>query len=384
MKKILFILSIILLFPLCNVQASTENSMLDSKDNMKIEQLYDYMNNMKTEYEILNDIDVRTFVKEYMKSGDGKFSTKKIMRALITYGFKEVIASGKLMAMIIIICIICALINNLENAFSNGNLSNIAYFACYALLIVLISKSFYIGVTVAKDAIKSMTDFMAALIPVLLMLLASVGGFTQAAVMDPIVIGITNISARVFVDLIIPIIGMSFVMQFVNNISEDFKINNLSKLLNQVVLWTQGIIMTVFIGMVTIRGITTSTIDAVAEKTVKFAVDNFIPIVGKSLSDAISTVAGYSLLLKNALSGIGLIILIIIIIFPIIKMLLMAFIYKITAALIEPVSDKRLVKCIGSAGDSLILITSCLISVSVMFFIMISIIASAGKIVIGG
>jgi stage III sporulation protein AE len=109
--------------------------------------------------------------------------------------------------------------------------------------------------------------------------------------MDPIVIGITNISARVFVDLIIPIIGMSFVMQFVNNISEDFKINNLSKLLNQVVLWTQGIIMTVFIGMVTIRGITTSTIDAVAEKTVKFAVDNFIPIVGKSLSDAISTVA---------------------------------------------------------------------------------------------
>jgi stage III sporulation protein AE len=179
MKKILFILSIILLFPLCNVQASTENSMLDSKDNMKIEQLYDYMNNMKTEYEILNDIDVRTFVKEYMKSGDGKFSTKKIMRALITYGFKEVIASGKLMAMIIIICIICALINNLENAFSNGNLSNIAYFACYALLIVLISKSFYIGVTVAKDAIKSMTDFMAALIPVLLMLLASVGGFTQ-------------------------------------------------------------------------------------------------------------------------------------------------------------------------------------------------------------
>jgi stage III sporulation protein AE len=65
-------------------------------------------------------------------------------------------------------------------------------------------------------------------------------------------------------------------------------------------------------------------------------------------------------------------------------MLLMAFIYKITAALIEPVSDKRLVKCIGSAGDSLILITSCLISVSVMFFIMISIIASAGKIVIGG
>ncbi|MCY6370320.1 stage III sporulation protein AE [Clostridium ganghwense] len=384
MKKILIIIIMFLLIPFSNVQAYTENPLLDSKDNMKIEQLYDYISNMKTEYEILNDMDVKTYVKQYMKSGDGKFSVKKIIKALLTYGFKEVAACGKLMAMIIVICIICALISNLENAFSNGNLSNIAYFACYALLIVLITKSFYIGISTAKDAIKSMTDFMAALIPVLLMLLASVGGFTQAAAMDPIIIGVTNISARIFIDLLIPIIGMAFVIQFVNNISEEYKVDKLSKLLNQVVLWVQGIIMTIFIGIITIRGITTSTIDAVAEKTVKFAVDNFVPIVGKSLSDAISTVAGYSLLLKNALSSIGLIILIAIIIFPVIKMIAMALIYKLTAALIEPVSDKRLVKCIGSAGDSLILITSCLISVSVMFFIMVSIIASAGKIVIGG
>ncbi|WMJ82422.1 stage III sporulation protein AE [Clostridium sp. MB40-C1] len=384
MKKILFILGIFLLVNTFNVQAYAKNPINETKEDAQVEQLYDYMTNMKTEYEILNDIDVKDYVKQYMKSGDGKFSSKKFIKALTSYGFKEVTACIKLMSTIVIICIICALISNLENAFSNGNLSNIAYFACYALLIILMAKSFYIGVSTAKHAIKSMTDFMAALIPVLLMLLASVGGFTQAAIMDPIVIGVINISARVFVDLIIPIICMSFVVEFVNNISEEHKIDRLSKLLNKGALWMQGILMTIFIGIITIRGITSSTIDAVAEKTVKFAIDNFIPIVGKSLSDAISTVAGYSLLLKNALSSIGLIIMIVIIVFPLIKMSIMALIYKITAALIEPVSDKRLVKCITSAGDSLILITSCLICISVMFFIMVSIIASAGKIVIGG
>ncbi|AEB75931.1 stage III sporulation protein AE [Clostridium botulinum BKT015925] len=370
-----------------NVQAQTLTNKgtpdLNKEQSMQVESLYDYMSNIKTKYEMLNDVDIKTYVKEYMKNGKGDVSKSKFIKALAMYSFREVIACGKLMAMIVVICIICALINNLENAFSNGNLSNIAYFACYALLIIIITKTFYIGITAAKDVLKQMTDFMAALMPVLLMLLASVGGFTQAATMDPIIIGVTNISARLFMDLIIPIISISFVIQFCNNISDDHKIDKLSKLLNKSVLWIQGIVMTIFIGTITIRGMTTSTLDAVTEKTAKFAIDNFIPVVGKSLSDAISTVASYSLLLKNALSSIGLIILITIIIFPIIKLFAMGFIYKLTGALIEPISNGKLVKCIESAGDSIILITSCVISVSVMFFIIICIIASAGKSIIG-
>lgn len=382
MKKFIVAFIIFLLVPFY-VQAYTENTTLDKEQTQEVQQLYNYITSMKTEYEILNDIDIETYVKQYIKTGDGDISTEKIGKALVSYAFREVIACGKLMSMIIIICIICALINNLESAFSNGNLSNIAYFACYALLIVLISRTFYIGVTTAKEAIIGMTDFMAALMPVLLMLLASVGGFTQVAVMDPLVIGVTNISARIFIDLIIPIISITFVIQFVNNISEEYKIDKLAKLINKSILWVQGTIMTIFIGIITIRSMTSATIDAVAEKTMKFAVDSFIPIVGKSLSDAISTVAGYSLLLKNALSSVGLIALIAIIILPLIKMISMSFIYKLTAALMEPISDSRLIKCISAAGESLVLITACLISVSVMFFIMISIVATAGKSIIG-
>ncbi len=382
MKKFIVAFIIFLLVPFY-VQAYTENTTLDKEQTQEVQQLYNYITSMKTEYEILNDIDIETYVKQYIKTGNGDVSTERIGKALVSYAFREVIACGKLMSMIIIICIICALINNLESAFSNGNLSNIAYFACYALLIVLISRSFYIGVTTAKEAIIGMTDFMAALMPVLLMLLASVGGFTQVAVMDPLVIGVTNISARIFIDLIIPVISITFVIQFVNNISEEYKIDKLAKLINKSILWVQGTIMTIFIGIITIRSMTSATIDAVAEKTMKFAVDSFIPIVGKSLSDAISTVAGYSLLLKNALSSVGLIALIAIIILPLIKMISMSFIYKLTAALMEPISDSRLIKCISAAGESLVLITACLISVSVMFFIMISIVATAGKSIIG-
>ncbi|MBI6873046.1 stage III sporulation protein AE [Clostridium aciditolerans] len=387
MKKIILVLLMIFVTSF-NVKALEVNNInIDTREKVETEQIekfYDYISNMKTKYELLKDIEAKTYVKDFIKTGDGKVSTKKLLNALGIYMFKEIAASLKLLALLVVIALICALLTNLQKAFSGESLSNIAYFACYSLLIIIMAKSFYIGVDTARSTMKEMTDFMTAIVPILIMLIASVGGFVEAAVMDPIIIGTITISAKIFMDIIIPIICMTFVLQFVNNMSEEYKISKLTKLLNQVAMWGQGIVMTIFIGIITIRGITAKTIDEVTAKTAKFAVDNFVPIVGKSLSDAVSTVAGYSILLKNALSSLGLVILIAIVLFPIIKLLIMSLLYKFTAALIEPISDSRLVNCISAAGDSLVLVTACLISVSVMFFIMIAIIASAGKVMMGG
>ena len=383
MKKLIILTIMILFFFPLSVQAIGSDTIKDSNENKQVQSLINYMNNIKSKNELIGSVDAKTYIKDFMLTGDGKFSNKKLVQAITNYALREVISSLKLMATLLVICIVCALLSNLQKAFSNENLSDVAYFACYAMLIVIISKSFLIGVDLAKVTINSLTDFMAALMPVLMMLIASVGGITEAAVMDPLVMGTINICARVYVDIIIPIILMSFVLQFVNNISDDFKITKLTKLMNQLALWMQGGIMTIFIGIITIRGMTTKTIDEVAVKTAKYAVDNFIPIVGKSLSDAISTVAGYSILLKNAISGLGLVLIIAIVLFPIIKLFLMAMLFKFTAACVEPISDKKLVNSINSAGDALILIMSCVISVSVMFFIMLAIVASAGKMAMG-
>ena len=383
MKKLIILTIMILLFFPLSVQAIGSDTIKDSNENKQVQSLINYMNTIKSKNELIGSVDAKTYIKDFMLSGDGKFSNKKLVQAITNYALREVISSLKLMASLLVICIVCALLSNLQKAFSNENLSDVAYFACFAMLIVIISKSFLIGVDLAKVTINSLTDFMAALMPVLMMLIVSVGGITEAAVMDPLVMGTINICARVYVDIIIPIILMSFVLQFVNNISDDFKITKLTKLMNQLALWMQGGIMTIFIGIITIRGMTTKTIDEVAVKTAKYAVDNFIPIVGKSLSDAISTVAGYSILLKNAISGLGLVLIIGIVLFPIIKLFLMAMLFKFTAACVEPISDKKLVNSINSAGDALILIMSCVISVSVMFFIMLAIVASAGKMAMG-
>ena len=361
-----------------------EELLKDKQVEEKLSGLYSYINNMKSDVELINELDPVEYIKNYIKSGDGNLSLKKIAQAVTSFLFKEVKVVLSLTLSIIVISIICSLLKNLQRSFSNENISNIAFFACYALLIVILSKSFLISIELAKDVIIKISDFMAALLPILVMMLGTAGGFTQAVTMDPIILGATFIIPRIYLNIIIPLILMTFVLQFANNISTEYKIDNLCKLMKQTIIVLQGFILTVFIALLTIRGITSSTIDAVTLKTAKFAVDNFIPIVGKAFSDAIATVAGYSLIIKNAVSSIGLIIIVLLMIYPIIKLALISLVYKLTAALVEPIGEKRITDSIAAAGDALILIMSTVISVSIMFFILIAIMASAGKFVIGG
>lgn len=371
-------------------EETKEKNLIESAEEMKIEtdnklnSLYDYINKMKTDEELLNELDSKSYVESYIKNGQGNLTIKELGLIAVNLLFKEVRVVLKLVISVVAIAILCSLLKNLEDAFKNESISNIAFYACYSVLIIILSRSFLISIDVATNVINSISEFMNALLPVLVGMIALAGGFVQAATMDPIVLGSVILIPKIYSNFIIPMILVSFVLKFANNLSTEHKIDNLCKLISQGILWFQGIMITIFIAMLTIRGITADTMDAVALKTTKFAVDNFVPIVGKAFSDAITSIAGYSLIIKNAITGIGLIVIVLIILYPIIKLVLMTFIYKISASLVEPISDKRITSALSMIGESMVLLTSCVISVSFMFFILLGIMASAGKFVVGG
>lgn len=393
MNKYLRYWSIILLFIgllfFCDngqlVHAQDNNSVISNDEiNDDLEGLYDYISTMKSNFELINDLDPVSYIKNYISTGKGNLSFSKICDAAFSLLFKEVKTVLSMCIIIVVIGIICSLIKNLQSAFSSESISEIAFYACYALMIIVLTRTFIISLDLAKDIITQISGFMSKLLPILVVMLGVAGGFTESATMDPIVLGTTIIIPKIYLNIILPLILITFVLQFTNNISTEPKISNLCSLVKSSVLWIQGLILTVYIGLLTVRGITASTIDAITLKTAKFTIDNFIPIVGKTFSDAIASVAGYSLIIKNAIGSVGLLVLILIILYPIIKIFLSSIILKISSSLLEPIADKRITKAVFSAGDSLILILSSVLCVSLMFFVLIAMMVSAGKFVIGG
>lgn len=370
---ILILITIMLMFTII-VNADENRSEIDNANVIN-----EVVDNLKNENEMLRELDVQEFVEDMIKNKDISESKYKIIESAKKILFREISDVLKLMGVIIIIAIVCSLLKQLQDAFSDNKISDIAYFTCFASMIVVISKSFYISIQVASTAITSISDFMYALVPMMVTMFAALGNVTQSVFMDPVLIATINICIIIISKIIFPLITLSFVLGFVNNLSDDYKISKLSSLIKSSVLWIQGIMMTSFVTMLTIRSIASATIDDVTMKTAKFAVDSAIPIVGKTLSDAISTVAGYTLLLKNSIGTVGMIVIILIMLGPIIKLFCISGIYKVTGALLQPITDEKLTNCVDSVGSCITLIMSCVICITVMCFIMVAILTASGK-----
>lgn len=352
---------------------------LDKLDTNNLQEVMDLVNKDLEEY--LPKIEIKTLISKLLK-GQGIIKLEDIVRLTLKYFLKEVIANWKILGQIIVLSSIYAILNNLQSAFENDLVGKLAHKVCYLVIITITIKSFIIAINLGKDTIDMMVTFMQALLPILLGMLIAMGGVTTSAFFHPILLGSIGFIGTIIKSVILPLIFFSAVLAIVNNLSSKVQVTKLAGLLKQSAVVILGFVLTGFIGIISIQGVVASTVDGVTIRTAKFAVDRFIPIVGRFLSDAMDTVIGYSLLLKNSIGVVGLIVIFAICLIPMIKIIALITIYKLSAAIIEPIAQNQLADCLNQMSNSLVLIFATVSSVAIMFFITITIIVGAGNITV--
>src|SRR5699024_7962214 len=256
---------------------------------------------------------------------------------------------------IVVITIICALLINLQGAFEKDSVGEIGLFACYIILASLVIKSFVICIDLGQNTVNKMVDFMQIILPILLTLLVAIGGVTSKLLFNPVIIGIINLISVAIKSFVFPLIFFSFIIGIISKMSKKIQFTKLSELLRQMIIIVISISMVIFIGVMSIYGIG-AKIDGVSIRIAKFAVDQFVPIIGKFLSDAVETVIGCSGILKNAIGLVGVFSLFLICIVPIFKIIALIFIYKVAIVVIEPIADKNITSFFDEVSKSLLLI----------------------------
>jgi len=316
---------------------------------------------------------------EFVK-GEKEISIKEWMLGLLKYLFHELVANGKLLGTLIMLTIFSALLQSLQSAFSKSSVSKIADAVVYMVLIIFALNSFYVVMTYARETIQTMVDFILALLPILLALIATGGGVVSVSFFHPIIIFLMNTSGLLMNYIVLPLLLLATILSIVSTMSDQYKVTKLSKLLQNVSVGIIGIFLTIFLGVLSVQGTATAVADGIAVKTAKFVTGNFIPVVGRMFTEAADTVISASGLLKNTVGIIGLVILCLIVAFPAIQIFCIAFIYKFAAAVLQPVGGGAIIQCLDIIGRSIIYVFACLAIVSFMFFLSITIIIAAGNI----
>jgi len=351
----------------------------EQAQRLPTEQVEDYWNKLVVDYGGFFPSGTVPSFKEMLTPGGG-FSIKSIASGLMKYLFYEVLANGKLLGTIILLTVFSMILETVQSAFEKKAVSKVAYAIIYMVLIVLAINSFTIAIGYAKSAIGGMIQFMVAVVPLLLTMLASMGNMTTVAVMHPLIVFMVHMVGTLIYTVVFPLLFFSTVLHIVSSLSEKYKVTRLANMLRTLGVGLLGFCVMVFLGVISVQGTTGAVTDGVAIRTAKYVAGNFVPVVGRMFSDASETVVGASLLVKNAVGLAGVVVIILLCAFPALKILSLALIYNLSAAVLQPLGDSPIGGCLQTIGKNMMYVFASLAAVGFMFFLAITIMITVGNV----
>jgi stage III sporulation protein AE len=353
---------------------SIVDEQLASMDMKEIEELF---NIAASNGNIFGDVSPGEIIRSILR-GEPIFNIHQIIDMVAGQFMHEVYSSIVLGIQLVIICIIIGLLKNMADSFSEDTVANLGVIVCSCCVMVLCLKSFMDIYQLCSNAVETMTVTMQTLLPVLVPLLIAMGGFTSGGVLNPLIVTAITIFNSILQRFIMPAIYISCIFLLVNSLSEKDYVKKLALLIRGIAVTALGLMVTLFSGLTMVQGLVTRTADGMLAKTAKYSVDNFVPIVGSFASDSLDLILSCTAIIKNGLGIFGLIIILTLLIIPMIKILAVALVFKISAVVIEPIGNKTISDCLNEVGNTVITLAVILFLVAMMFIIFLSVIIGIG------
>lgn len=310
--------------------------------------------------------------------GKSVFDNQEMITSLKELFFYEIRSALFISGEILAICVIIGLLKNMSGSFESKGISDIAGFVCMISIVGITMIHFEDVYHMTAAAIKTMTYTMEILLPVLIGILIAMGQITTGTIMSPFILSIVTIFHNLIKNIILPAVFISTVFTLLNCITEKDYVNQLSKLIRKAALYGTGLIITIMSGIISVQGFITQTSDGLIINTAKYSIDAFIPIVGGFTADTVELFLTCMGSIKNIVGIFGILLMITLIMIPILKTLVIAGIYKITACMIEPITSKKIAEGIGDIGNALITLTAILFFASLLFILFITSIMKLG------
>ena len=320
-----------------NVEENVQDVTKDIADSLNMDNFLSIFEDYASENNI-EGFDVSSLYNDLL-SGNG-IQYENILDSLVGNIFKEVKNSISSVTSIFIIVIIMAIVTSLELD-KDSDVVKITKLVIFISISALLLKNYLDIVTIFKNIVNILGYIMQIVSTFLLGILMATGKITSTGIIEPLLLFIANFICFATEYIVIPFFTISVAINIVSRISENIKMDNLSSMFRKSSLYIFTTIIGIFLFVLSMESSVTKSIDSMYFKTAQNMVSNFVPVVGKFLSDSLDTVLGATEAIGKIGGIISLIATILIVSIPIIKLILVIVLYNILIAISEPINEDK-------------------------------------------
>lgn len=347
-----------------NVEEAAEEpdaSLLEELDFSEVQQTVD---------EILGgDFQFENTVLDLI-TGKQAFTLESFLEALIAQAGNNWETEKQILLSILILGIAASLFSSFATVFQNQQIAEVSFEITYMLLFLILLQVFTGAADLAASVIGSLRQFMDALIPAYCLAVTMASGTTTAVVFYQFLLGLIYVLEWLIQEGLLGLIQVHVILVFINHLSKEEYLSQMSELVVKAVGWVLKSVLAVVIGYNAIQGIISPVIDSL-KSTAFSRVAQMIPGIGNVAGSVTDVLLGSAVLIKNGIGAAALIVIVLLCMAPLLKLGLLVVILELAAALIQPVSDKRMTGCVAGVGDGIKLLFRAVFTVAVLFVITI-------------
>jgi len=244
----------------------------------------------------------------------------------------------------------------------------------------MLLKSMYTFQGIVAETIERSVSFMRVFIPCFCTGMFFSSNVYTSAGFYQIAFVVIFLAEWAFQKLLLPCIHVYVLLQIFNHFFEEAQFGNLADLLQVVVNWGLKITITAVCGLSVVQNLINPIKDRLTQGTVAKVV-SVIPGVGGAAGSISEVLLGSGMIIKSGIGIAGIVVLLCIGIGPLLKTGIIALLYKIMAALVEPLSDKRISGCIRQLSNAALLYMRIQSYCLMLFFVTIALTVSASSFV---
>ena len=274
---------------------------------------------------------------------------------------------------LILLAIAAAVFISFSDIFQTRQVSQISFYMIYLLVIGICLASFQAASEWMANGVHTLTGFMKVLYPVYFAAVTVAKGSVSSLAFYHLAIILIVVIEELLLHLIVPGIHMYVIIRVMNSLQSEDYLSKFAELLETAIGWGLKTLMGGMIGLNVIQGMLGPAIDTVKRSAVTRGME-MVPGVGDLLGGTAEVALGTAVLIKNSIGIVGMFLCLVLCLAPLLQLAVITLGYKLAAALVQPVSDKRITECIGGVGEGCRMLMNCVFVIGILFLVTVAIV----------
>lgn len=332
------------------------------------------------QYELFGSRDFVSVLRDVL-SGNFSLDVSDVFSFVLSLFGSSLAALVALLVTVVSVSIAYSIIGSLKGGRCADSVDGAVKFASTASVLAVVGVTAVSMFSMCAETLSAMSAQINAIFPLILTLMAGMGGATTASVFSPSIAIVTGGLFTLIVNVLLPLLITAFVFGAVGNAAgESSQFGKMSGFLRSAVKWLFGTGFFLLSAVLGVQGVTASVMDNIGIRSAKFTIGKYVPVIGGYMSDGFNLIVSGGIAVKNALGYTALVLLILTALPAIVQIAAFSLCLQLSAAVIEPLGNKQLSDMLYGMGKTVTLTGGIMFGAGFLYFILVLIVMSAGNV----